>query len=80
MKTTRILSDGWTPTGAPQDDENIEGPNINDWTRRGGFGISEGAAITTPDSVYLGFGYEGDHRCQPPAPQVMNRIVDYLLD
>ena len=27
--------------------------------RRGGFGIKEGAAITTPDSVYLGFGFEG---------------------
>ncbi len=51
--------DGWTIPGAPQDEDNIEGPNLNDWTRRGGLGISEGAAITTPDSVYLGFGFEG---------------------
>ena len=40
--------DGWTVPGAPQDEEGIEGPNRNDWVRRGGLGIKEGAAIATP--------------------------------
>jgi hypothetical protein len=35
--------DGWTVPGAPQDDAGIEGPNRNDWVRRGGLGIKEGA-------------------------------------
>ena len=71
--------DGWTVPGAPQDEANIEGPNINDWTRRGGLGIKEGAAISTPDSVYLGFGFEGITDAVM-RNQVMDRIVDYLLD
>ena len=54
--------DGWTIPGAPQDDAGVEGENLNDWVRRGGFAINEGAAITTPASVYLGFGFEGHHR------------------
>jgi hypothetical protein len=70
--------DGWTVPGAPQDDAGIEGPNVNDWTRRGGFGIKEGAAITTPDSVYMGFGFEGVTGAAT-RNDVMDRIVDYLL-
>jgi hypothetical protein len=30
--------DGWTVPGPPQDDEGIEGPNRNDWIRRGASG------------------------------------------
>ena len=71
-------TDGWMVPGAPQDDAGIEGPNVNDWTRRGGFGIKEGAAITTPDSVYLGFGFEGVSG-ETTRSDVMDRIVDYLL-
>jgi Zinc carboxypeptidase len=70
--------DGWTVPGAPQDAGGIEGPNVNDWTRRGGFGIKEGAAITTPDSVYMGFGFEGITDATT-RNDVMDRIVDYLL-
>ena len=51
--------DGWTVPGAPQDPEGIEGANRNDWGRRGGLGIKEGAAVATPDTVYMGFGLEG---------------------
>ena len=51
--------DGWTVLGAPQDPDGIEGANANDWVRRGGLGIIEGAAITTPSSVFLGWGFEG---------------------
>jgi hypothetical protein len=70
--------DGWTVPGAPQDADGIEGPNVNDWVRRGGLGIKEGAAITTPDSVYLGFGFEGITGAAT-RNDVMNRVVDYLL-
>jgi murein tripeptide amidase MpaA len=70
--------DGWTVPGAPQDAEGIEGPNRNDWVRRGGLGIKEGAVIATPDTVYMGFGFEGitgtDTR-----NQIMDRVVAYLL-
>ncbi len=70
--------DGWTIPGAPQDDAGVEGDNINDWVRRGGFGIKEGAAITTPASVYFGFGFEGISGGATRS-EVMGRIVDYLL-
>ena len=70
--------DSWTVPGAPQDEAGVEGPNLNDWVRRGGFGIKEGAAITTPDSVYLGFGFEGISGVAT-RNEVMGRIVDYLL-
>jgi hypothetical protein len=71
-------TDGWTPTGAPQDPEGIEGPNRNDWVRRGGLGIKEGAAVATADTLYLGFGLEGITGAAT-RNQVMDRAVDYLL-
>ena len=70
--------DGWEVPGAPQDEAGIEGPNANDWVRRGGFGIKEGAAISTPDSVFLGFGFEGVTGASD-RNNLMDRIVDYLL-
>jgi hypothetical protein len=70
--------DGWTVPGAPQDPDGIEGPNRNDWVRRGGLGIKEGSTVATDDTVYMGFGFEGitgpDTRIQ-----VMDRVTDYLL-
>jgi hypothetical protein len=70
--------DGWEIPGAPQDLEGVEGANVNDWVRRGGFGIKEGAAITTPSSLYLGFGFEGITGVTT-RNDVMDRVVDYLL-
>jgi hypothetical protein len=70
--------DGWTVPGAPQDDAGIEGPNPNDWVRRGGLGIKEGAVIATADTVYMGFGLEGITGAQTRA-DVMDRAIDYLL-
>jgi zinc carboxypeptidase/immune inhibitor InhA-like protein len=71
-------TDGWTVPGAPPDDGGIEGANRNDWIRRGGLGIKEGAVVATDDTVYMGFGLEGitgaDKR-----NQVMGRAIDYLL-
>ena len=73
-----VQPDGWTGAGAPQDAGGVEGDDVNDWVRRGGFGIKEGAAITTPDTVYLGFGFEGISG-SAARNEVMDRIVDYLL-
>lgn len=70
--------DGWTIPGAPQDVDGVEGANLNDWVARGGFGIKEGAAITTPSSVFLGWGFEGITGALT-RNEVMDRIVDYLL-
>jgi zinc carboxypeptidase/immune inhibitor InhA-like protein len=70
--------DGWTVPGAPQDAQGIEGANRNDWVRRGGLGIKEGAAIATPDTVYLGFGFEGITDAKK-RKDVMKRAVDHLL-
>jgi hypothetical protein len=70
--------DGWAVTGAPQDAGGIEGPNTNDWVRRGGLGIKEGAAISTPASLYLGFGFEGIGG-SAIRNQVMSRVIGHLL-
>jgi Immune inhibitor A peptidase M6 len=70
--------DGWTVPGAPQDADGIEGPNRNDWVRRGGLGIKEGAVVGTDDTVYMGFGFEGITGVST-RNQVMDRVIDYLL-
>src|SRR5829696_1079212 len=70
--------DGWTVPGAPQDAEGIEGPNRNDWVRRGGLGIKEGAAVATDDTVYMGFGLEGVTGAAT-RNQIMDRAIAYLL-
>jgi zinc carboxypeptidase/immune inhibitor InhA-like protein len=70
--------DGWTVPGAPQDADGIEGPNRNDWVRRGGLGIKEGAAVATADTLYLGFGLEGITGAATRT-QIMERAIDYLL-
>ena len=71
-------TDGWTVPGAPQDDAGVEGPNRNDWTRRGGLGIKEGAVIATPDTLYMGFGFEGITDAAT-RDAVMGRALDHLL-
>jgi hypothetical protein len=70
--------DGWTIPGAPQDDQGIEGTNRNDWVRRGGLGIKEGAVVATPDTVYMGHGLEGITGAATRS-EVMGRAIDYLL-
>jgi Zinc carboxypeptidase/Immune inhibitor A-like, MAM domain len=69
---------GWTIPGAPQDDAGVEGPNRNDWTRRGGLGIKEGAVIATPDTIYMGHGFEGITDAATRT-EVMGRAITYLL-
>jgi hypothetical protein len=70
--------DGWTVSGAPQDDQGIEGPNHNDWVRRGGLGIKEGAVVATDDTLYMGFGFEGISGAAR-RNEIMGRSIDYLL-
>jgi hypothetical protein len=71
-------TDGWTVSGPPEDPDGIEGPNRNDWERRGGLGIKEGAVVATPDTIYMGFGLEG---VTDPATrnELMGRSIGYLL-
>jgi hypothetical protein len=70
--------DGWTVPGAPQDEAGIEGPNRNDWIRRGGLGIKEGAVVATPDTVYMGHGLEGITGADT-RNLVTGRAIGYLL-
>ena len=71
-------TDGWTVPGAPQDAAGIEGTNLNDWGRRGGLGIKEGAAVATADTLYLGFGLEGITDAKTRG-DVMGRAITYLM-
>jgi hypothetical protein len=71
-------TDGWTVPGAPQDPGGIEEANRNDWVRRGGLGIKEGAVIRADDTLYMGFGFEGVSGAAT-RNEVMQRAVDYLL-
>ena len=65
---------GWTVAGAPPG----SAPNSNDWTRTTAGGFPEGAAVSTPWSIYLGFGVEG---IATPSSRnaVIGRAVNYLL-
>ena len=71
-------TDGWNVPGAPADPGGIEGPNRNDWVRRGGLGIKEGSTIATDDTVYMGFGFEGITNATT-RKAVMGRAMNYLL-
>ena len=65
---------GWTVTGPPPG----SAPNGNNFTRTTAAGFPEGAAITTDDSIYFGFGFEGI--ASPDARDaVMGRAMTYLL-
>ena len=67
--------DGWTVTGPPAG----SGPNANNWIRTDADGFPVGASISTPDSILMGFGFEG---ISTPASRnaVMGRVLDHLLD
>lgn len=67
--------DGWEASAPPEGSNE----NPNTWRRTGSVGFEEGAAISTADSLYFGFGLEGitdtDTR-----NQVLGRSVNYLLN
>jgi hypothetical protein len=65
---------GWAVAGpAPG-----SAPNANNFVRTTAAGFPEGATITTDDSVYLGFGFEGISGATTRA-SVMGRAMSYLL-
>jgi hypothetical protein len=47
--------DGWTVPGQPAG----SAPNANDWISTTAGGFPEGAVVATPDTLYMGFGFEG---------------------
>lgn len=51
--------------------------NPNDWLRTGSVGLEEGAAVSTDDTLYFGFGFEGIRGAASRAA-VMNKIISYL--
>jgi hypothetical protein len=67
--------DGWTVTGPPEG----SAPNANNWIRTDASGFPVGATISTPDSLLLGFGFEGIST-QAERDAVMARAMDHLLD
>jgi bacillopeptidase F (M6 metalloprotease family) len=67
--------DGWEVTGPPEG----SGPNANNWIRTNASAFPVGASITTPNSLFMGFGFEGIST-QAERDAVMGRILDHLLD
>jgi hypothetical protein len=67
--------EGWTVTGPPEG----SGANANNFevTDAGGFPV--GASITTPDSILMGYGFEGIST-EVERNVVMNRVLGHLLD
>ena len=76
---SRTTPSRWTagPCRALRRIRRIEEPNRNDWVRRGGLGIKEGAVVKTPDTLYMGFGFEGITGAKA-RNDVMKRSMDYL--
>jgi hypothetical protein len=66
--------DGWQVTGPPPG----SAPNPNNFIRTTAAGFPEGAAMTTADSIYFGFGFEGITDASARAA-VMGRAMGYLL-
>jgi Zinc carboxypeptidase len=65
---------GWSVTGPPPG----SAPNANNFVRTTAEGFPEGAGITTPDAIYLGFGFEGITDAAK-RNAVMGRVLSYLL-
>jgi len=66
--------DGWTVPGPAAGSD----PNPNDWIRTGSVGFEEGAVVSTADTLYFGFGFEGITDADTRAA-VMKATLEYLL-
>ncbi len=66
---------GWTTPDAPAG----SAPNFNTWTVTDAAGFPEGAVIATPDTLYMGFGFEGITDAAT-RNEVMGRAMDFLLN
>ena len=67
--------EGWEVSGPPEG----SGANANDWTVTDASGFPVGASITTPDSLLMGYGFEG---ISTPESRnaVMGRVLAHLLE
>jgi hypothetical protein len=65
---------GWAISGPPSG----SGPNVNNFIITTAEGFPEGAAVTTEDTLFLGFGLEGVDGAANRA-EVMGRAMDYFL-
>jgi Zinc carboxypeptidase len=66
--------DGWQVSGPPEG----SGANANNWTITDAGGFPVGASITTPDSLLMGYGFEGIST-KPERNAVMDRVLGHLL-
>ncbi len=66
--------DGWTVAGPAEGSD----PNPNDWIRTESVGFEEGAVVSTADTLYFGFGFEGITDADSRAA-VMQATLDHLL-
>jgi hypothetical protein len=75
--TTSFETDagGWTMPPEPEG----SAPNGNTWIVTDPTGFPEGAVIATPQTIYMGFGFEGITD-SATRNQVMGRAMDHLLD
>jgi hypothetical protein len=62
----------WQPSDPPSGS-----PESNNWERIESVGLSEGSVIRTPDTIYLGFGFEAIDTAIG-RNMVMNRVMNYL--
>ena len=65
---------GWTVAGPPPGSE----PSFNDWIRTESVDLEEGAVVSTDDTLFFGFGFEGINGAEKRAV-VMRRSIGYLL-
>ncbi len=66
--------DGWTVPGSPPDSPT----NPNDWIRTGSLGLEEGAVVSTDDSLFFGFGFEGV-TSTAQRNELLDRSMNYLF-
>ena len=65
---------GWTPAGPPEG----SAPNPNNYMRTESVGFEEGAVVSTDDTLYFGFGFEGITNASV-RNAVMDASMDYLI-
>ncbi|MGH2661250.1 MAG: M14 family zinc carboxypeptidase [Actinomycetota bacterium] len=71
--------DGWTIPGSPEDPgEPDTNYNPNDWFQTTDVGFEEGAVVSTEDTLYFGFGFEGITD-EADRNDVMCRSMAYLI-
>jgi Zinc carboxypeptidase/Immune inhibitor A peptidase M6 len=66
---------GWTPAGPPEG----SAPNPNNYIRTESVGFEEGAIVSTEDTLYFGFGFEGISDAAS-RNEVMGASMVYLLN